>query len=411
MSESYESELRKLGLTESVLAYRQVPIDASGGGKCNIHFAKDAFLRIRKLSDCSVIVLDVSSYFESLDHGLLKDVWARLIGFDRLPKDHFQVFRAITQYSWVDKKELYERLGHFGVKMSSDGKAVPGYLTSYKKVPKRLCNGRDFRSLIAGGNGVKSIINRNYKPYGIPQGAPISDVLANMYLLDFDSTVVGWVRGCGGSYYRYSDDILLVLPRPPEEAVELLREIQGLIRRFGDKLTFKDEKTSIIQFHRDGPGRTSELIQGAKGRNGLEYLGFRFDGKRVYLRDSTLSSLQRKITGVSRHAADAWARRFPDRDLNQLKATFDYERLVKRFGRVENFGEKHGDYRSWTFWTYAVRAREIFGSGGSAIIHQLRNHREWVRVRLNKALEAAFVRRERRRNSSRESQRDLRGPG
>jgi hypothetical protein len=39
-----------------------------------------------------------------------------------------------------------------------------------------------------------------------------------------------------------------------------------------------------------------EHVSGEKGRDRIEYLGFRFDGKKVYLRNSTLSNFYRKIT-------------------------------------------------------------------------------------------------------------------
>ena len=43
-------------------------------------------------------------------------------------------------------------------------------------------------------------------------------------------------------------------------------------------------------------------------------------------------------------------------------AKFNYEGLIKQFGRIENFDRYHYDYRSWTFWTYAVRVAREFGT-------------------------------------------------
>src|SRR5262249_50102818 len=155
----------------------------------------------------------ISQFFESLDHAQLKALWCRLLGVTRLPDDHFHVFQAITQYAVVDERLVYERLGHFGPKRTTHtGKHIFGYLTPYRRMPRQLCTGRDFQDKIAGGNGQKSLIEKHYKPYGIPQGAPISDLLANLYLLDFDNIVSGWVRQEGGAYYRYSDDILILVP-------------------------------------------------------------------------------------------------------------------------------------------------------------------------------------------------------
>jgi len=90
-------------------------------GKCNIHFARDAFQNIRDLGSCCAIAIDISSYFESLNHERLKSLWCRLLAVDRLPPDHFAVFTNITKYRVVDRTKAYERLGHFGEKSKSKG--------------------------------------------------------------------------------------------------------------------------------------------------------------------------------------------------------------------------------------------------------------------------------------------------
>ena len=114
LSEHYEAELARLGLEANVLAYRRIALGDGLGGKCNIHFAHEAFAKVRQLGKCCAIALDISSFFELLDHARLKALWCRLLGVDPLPEDHFQVFKAITRYSFVDKQAAYERLGHFG---------------------------------------------------------------------------------------------------------------------------------------------------------------------------------------------------------------------------------------------------------------------------------------------------------
>ncbi len=396
LAQHYEKQLQVQGLSGSVLAYRHIPAGGGPGGKSNIHFAFDAFAKIRELGDCCVIALDVSSYFESLDHSRLKELWCRLIGARKLPPDHFHVFNAVTQYSWVEKQEVYERLGHFGDKTAKNGKLTRGYITPYKKVPKCLCNGRQFRERIAGEGALKSIIKRNYNCFGIPQGAPISDLLANLYLIDFDQEVAGWVRSAGGAYFRYSDDILILAPGGEARAKELMARARELIGNFGAKLVIKDEKSSAFAYRQDGSDQEFEVIHGSKGKNGLEYLGFRFDGKKVFLRDSTISNLRRKMARAAHSEAEACARRYPDKSLAKLKQAFDYARLFKRFGKVEDFGDVQSERRKWTFWTYATRSSKVFGSLGKPIFRQLRNQRALTRTRADKALERAVIRRDRR---------------
>jgi hypothetical protein len=388
LSEKYESELKRLGLEKSILAYRRIPVESGAGGKCNIHFARDAFLKIQELGNCCAIVLDISSYFESLDHVRLRTLWCRMMGVNRLSNDHFKVFERITKYAVVDKQQVYERLGHFGKKrVSKAGKPINGYLTPFKKMPKQLCHGKEFQEKIS------PIIKRNHKPYGIPQGAPISDLLANNYLLDFDCLVDSWVRAVGGAYYRYSDDILVIVPGNESVGLEFLERIRNCIRKFGKKLVIKEEKSSVFVFDQSGEKQKFKLVNQTRKRNGLEYLGFRYDGRNVYLRDNTLSNLRRKVVRAARRDANIIARRYPDKDAVQLRSSFNYERLIKQFGRVEDFDEKQKDYRNWTFWTYATRAASILGSQGRRIPHQLRKHRKLIIERANHELERAVIRR------------------
>lgn len=394
LSEAYEAEVVRLGLNSSVLAYRRIPTETGEGGKCNIHFARDAVLKVRELGDCFVLALDISSYFESLDHAKLKSLWCRMLGVSRLPPDHFRVFEAITKYAVVNKQEVYERLGHYGEKrLTKTGKPIKGYLTPFREVPRQLCHGTEFREKIAGGNGEKSLIEKNLKPYGIPQGAPISDLLANLYLIDFDQAVAGLVAKAGGAYFRYSDDILIAAPGGADEAMKWLTDVQRLIRDHGEKLIIKAEKSTVYAFTRDGDHQRFERVQGTQGANGLEYLGFRYDGRRVYLRDSTISGLWRKVTYAARRDAGIYARKHPNKDASELQRIFNYERLVKEFGKVEDFAEKGDDYMNWTFWTYARRAGEIFGPLGRPILRQLRRHSSFVREKAKSEICRAVRRR------------------
>jgi len=395
LSAHYEREIARLGLSECVLAYRRIPLERSNGGKCNINHAFDAFTAIRGFRSCFVIALDISSFFESIDHKNLKAVWCRLLGTDRLPDDHFAVYRAITSYSVVDKQAVYERLGHFGDKATTaSGKVIKGYLTPKKKIPKQLCTGAEFRKRIAGGDGRPSLIEKNFKPYGVPQGAPISDLLANMYLLDFDLDVKNLISGIGGIYRRYSDDILIIAPGCEAKAVDIEAEIRKRMGRFGRKMVIQEEKSSIFEFTPTCDAQVCRHIRGRQGKNGLEYLGFRFDGRSVYLRDSTLSNLRRKVVRAARSEAYRWARRYPDKDAAALKDVFNYEMLVRRFGRVEDFYEKQKDYRNWTFWTYAQRAAKVFGPlGEQTILRQLKRHKALIRKRMEYEIEQAIARR------------------
>jgi group II intron reverse transcriptase/maturase len=80
---------------------------------------------------------------------------------------------------------------------------------------------------------------------GIPQGSPISPLLANLYMRRF---VLGWKKlgleqSLGTRIVTYADDLVILCRRgKAEEALQRLREIMGAL-----KLTVNEEKTRICR--------------------------------------------------------------------------------------------------------------------------------------------------------------------
>lgn len=391
----YEAELQRLGISDCPVAYRRIPIAGdSRRGKCNINFAHEAFDKIRELGNCCALAIDISSFFESIDHGRLKELWCRLLKVNRLPPDHFAVFKNITQYRYVDKIDVYRRLGFYGVKSTTkNGQPVDGYLLPYRDIPTQLCSPLEFRQKVLGENGLyPSLVKPNDKLFGIPQGAPISDLLANLYLMDFDVELHKLATGLGGTYIRYSDDILLVLPIPAADALALMDTMPARIKKYGDQLLIKPEKASLVEY-KVGPERqTATLLAGKQGKHGLEYLGFRYDGKQVYLRDTTLSNLYRKVASTARNQAMATVKRYPNKTAADLRELFNFEEFTKRFGRVEGF-EPSLTNKKWTFWTYVTRATGEFGVAGRTINAQVRRLRKRARHRVDIEIDQALQRR------------------
>lgn len=397
LSIPYEAELARLGISHCPVAYRRIPTQGDARrGKCNIQFAREAFDRIRGHGDCCAIAVDISSYFESLDHERLRALWCRLLGVDRLPKDHFAVFKNITRYRVVERVEAYKRLGFYGVKSATrNGKPINGYLVPYSDVPTQLCSPHIFRQKILGENGeYESLVLPNAKAHGIPQGAPISDLLANLYLIDFDVEMNALASSFGGSYVRYSDDILLILPIAVNQAERVMADLPARIRAYGDELIIKPSKSSLVQYTQGVQNQSCKLIAG-KGRNGLEYLGFRFDGRDVFLRDATMSNLYRKVANVARNQAEATVKRYVGKTHEELCEAFNFEQFSKRFGRVEGF-EPNSSNKTWTFWTYVVRAADEFGPAGNKIMGQVRRLRRRSRVRVTEEIGRALQRRMKR---------------
>src|SRR6476646_2213582 len=90
---------------------------------------------------------------------------------------------------------------------------------------------------------VKSSIAR--KRRGIPQGSPLSPLLANIYMRRF---VLGWKklgleRSLGTRLVTYADDLVILCRRgSAENALHHLRAIMGKL-----KLTVNEEKTQICK--------------------------------------------------------------------------------------------------------------------------------------------------------------------
>jgi hypothetical protein len=143
LSERYEEQLRERGLSNCVIAYRKIPVGGSErGGKCNIHFAAEAFDAVAQMGNCCAVALDISKFFESIDHAKLKRVWCDLLEVDQLPKDHWAVFKNITRYAEADRDSVYNRLGFSRLRSNTSWE----YLRPKREMPMQLCSPEDFRN-------------------------------------------------------------------------------------------------------------------------------------------------------------------------------------------------------------------------------------------------------------------------
>ena len=93
---------------------------------------------------------------------------------------------------------------------------------------------------------------------GVPQGLSISNILANIYMLEFDRL---WLSREDCSYVRYVDDILIFCPAGQEEAI--LEEIQENARHLE------------LEIHPRNSGKT-EIGRIAPSMSEISYLGYTF---------------------------------------------------------------------------------------------------------------------------------------
>ena len=255
----YERWLKENDLGESVTAFRRLK-------KNNITLAKEVFDYIEVNPACRIIATDVEGFFEHIDHQVLKDIWKKFSTEYRLPNDQYAVYKAITKYSTVDRSKLYQTFS-----LSIRNRSIS------KHGPERICSPSDFRVKVVAGN----LVERNSgweRGAGIPQGTSLSPLLSNIYMADFDIAMHRRVAFLGGRYWRYCDDILVVIPSLLEYGV--LACIDDLLDRL--KLRRSKEKTQIIY--------GSQLT-----RKQLQYLGFLFNGSKIAIRSSSIHRYHHKL--------------------------------------------------------------------------------------------------------------------
>lgn len=163
LNEKYNERTTCDGISNVAVAYR------TNLRKSNIQFSKAAYDFIRKTENCYVMIGDFTHFFDNLDHAYLKKQWCSLLECERLPKDHYNVFKNITSFSQWELTDL------LAINELKDNKA--GHRALNKQ--SRVLTAEQYKNN-------RSHIQPNMNHYGIPQGSPISGMLANLYMLEVD---------------------------------------------------------------------------------------------------------------------------------------------------------------------------------------------------------------------------------
>lgn len=330
LNEKYNERVRRDAITDSAIAYR------TDLGLNNIHFAKRAFDFIRLHGECHIIVGDFTNFFDQLSHSYLKKQLCSLLGTTSLPEDYYAVFKNITKYSTWNLECILKLNGlnndRSGLRKLNKKQKV--LTPDQYKLHKKEC--------------IKS--ESKQSKIGIPQGSPISAVLSNIYMLDFDKRVVEYVNSLSGLYMRYSDDFIIVLPI--DKDIPFNRHFDWLHNLIGDIdcLELQYEKTQMFKFEKEKLVHINAVgsVFDEASTGSLNYLGFTFDGKIVTIRDKTVSKyyyrMYRKAKNVikgSKHTKDG--------------------RLIGRKDLYLIYSEKGSNVGNGNFLTYVQRAEEIFG--------------------------------------------------
>ena len=144
-----------------------------------------------------------------------------------------------------------------------------------ERVEEQISDGR-ILDLLRGwlGQDILQGLERWTPTEGTPQGAVISPLLANIYLHPLDALMAAR----GRRMVRYADDAV-VLCRSHEEAVAALAEIEAWVAENGLRLNL--DKTHLGDCRQAGQG--------------FDFLGYRFEAGRRFVRKKSLASLKDRI--------------------------------------------------------------------------------------------------------------------
>ena len=138
---------------------------------------------------------------------------------------------------------------------------------------------------------------------GAPQGAVLSPLLSNIYLDPLDQLMAQ----AGVAMGRYADDFV-ILCRSQAEAERALAEVQAWVEANG--LTLHPDKTRIVDSQTDC----------------FDFLGYRFDRDRRYVRPKSLARLKEAVRAKTRRT-DGRSLKVIIADLNRtLQGWFVYFR-------------------------------------------------------------------------------------
>lgn len=361
-------------LNASVIAYRSIEFDKDRN-KCNIDFAKEVFDFIKSSSTLKISVLcfDVKSFFDSLDHKVLKRAWCKIFNQTNLDEDHYQVYKAITRFTYVEIGDLIKEFEELKIKKLT-------YLKN-KELASFCKSGREFRDRVQKKRLIHfnkyDPINKCPRHYGIPQGSSISAVLSNLYMLDFDQELTKIANDLGGLYRRYSDDILFICA--PQNVNQVKATVQTYLEK-ELKLKIQNDKTQEVEFSRtnlSAPWACCTIEKGVRIPNQpLSYLGFDFDGHRILLRQKSLSLYYRKMKRMIRRGANYafWAKLHNQHRGVKPKDAWIFKRKIYR--SKSHLGAKKKKIDGKVFWgnyiSYAYTASKVMNSPN--IRKQVKNH-------------------------------------
>lgn len=326
LATEYEKALQIYGIQNVPTAYRK-------GQGSNIEAAKEVFDFVAKLDSAWVIKGDFKSFFDTLNHSVLKQSVAKLVvkgQRSRLPNDWYVVLSHLMRYTSIDVNDIPES-------MLLHAEATGRYVESVKELGNAI------------SSGVLKV--KKHTGEGIPQGTTMSATLANVYMLGFDRIIHKMISQLDGTYRRYSDDFVIVLPGNVgvERAKKIMHQIIEISNRSA-KLQIEPKKTKLLFFDNFMVSKFNVKTNSWE-RTAFDYLGFVFTGKKVLLRTKSLLKFSRKSRRSVRSSV------FLSKQLDEHKLKFKKQSKERHLQMYEFYLRTDTNF---SFAGYAHRAQKIF---------------------------------------------------
>lgn len=344
MNEKYNERTTCDGISNVAVAYR------TNLRKSNIQFSKAAYDFIRKTENCYVMIGDFTHFFDNLDHAYLKKQWCSLLECERLPKDHYNVFKNITSFSQWELTDL------LAINELKDNKA--GHRALNKQ--SRVLTAEQYKNN-------RSHIQPNMNHYGIPQGSPISGMLANLYMLEVDKQIHDLVEQYHGFYMRYSDDFIVIVPdEPNNNTLNVFSEVRAFIAS-APRLKLEPSKTQYFHYKEEKVENIGKAIdKGADdSKKFINFLGFSFNGTKVFIRSKTTAKYYYRM----------------HRKAKNIAKTGGYTRKgnhINLSGLYTLYSEHGAKSKRGNYFTYIEHAEEEYGQD-EEIRHDLKNNMGKIR--------------------------------
>lgn len=391
LNEKYEKRIQELGLSDVVLAYRKLPLVIINGTEIspnNCTMAREVFEEIkRRENNCYALAFDIHSFYDYIDHANLYKEWTQVLGVEKLPKDHLNIYKSLTKYCYIDLKEVCYYVNKDKKKPCSQVDCEKCNKKIYKKIPKILFkNAEKFRSFKSWYKDFyKDTEHKKFhknegfyapKPYGIPQGSAMSALLSNIYMIPFDSAMKNLAEDVGGLYRRYCDDIMFICPHEENIKEKIVTNIKEYINERGENL----EIHPIEEWDNYSKSQCYDFKNTVKiKQHPLQYLGFYFDGEKVRIREGSLARYLRK----SKRAVDAMKISAKNKLKNMHKQKIPIQEKQKKLYRHHLY-EQYTHLGKRNFISYVYRTFDtVFDT--SVIKQQIMNHHK----RLNNLIEQA----------------------